>query len=79
MKDHIDRNETGSVITWLCPPESRSAYDSLDAALQLRHPGTGAWFGSSELVRMWLAGTDDILWITGLRKLSILHREMPHY
>jgi hypothetical protein len=79
MKDHFDRNETESVITWLCPPESRSAYDSLDATLQLRHPGTGSWFGRSELVKRWLAGTDDILWITGLGESAILHGDMPNY
>jgi hypothetical protein len=72
LRNHLSQEEFSKILSWLCPPTSFTAQESLEAALRARHPGTGSWFLESLYFQRWLTSQkmshDDLLWMTGLRK-----------
>lgn len=66
VQTQLSREETQTLLAWLCPLSSAGAYVSLETALSRRAPGTGSWFLKSAVFQAWLYTQHDSIWISGL-------------
>ena len=76
MKSYVNAGDLTRIASWLCPPTSYTAQDSLDTALRLRSPDSGKWVFKTLDYTSWLEGREKILWVTGLRKFNLSKQKL---
>lgn len=64
VRSHHNDQESRAIINWLSPLNFFAAQND---NLRRRQDGTGEWLFETSQFEAWLAGTDRILWCSGLR------------
>ena len=62
-----------AVINWLSP---LNFFTTQNDTLRRRQDGTGGWLLETPEFEAWLAGTDRILWCSGLRKSTLIFEKI---
>lgn len=73
IETKVNQTDWQKVFSWVCPVTHLQTQDTLQDLLSRRHTGTGTWLVESKEFRNWVNDqSEELLWITGLRKLSII-------
>ena len=70
-EQYLDK-EHQKVLKWLSPLNFASK--QVDT-FERRQPGTGEWLFEEEVFKAWLAGDNNALWCSGIRKLFRMYCE----
>ena len=70
-KQYLDEKQQ-NVLEWFSPLNFASK--QVDT-FERHQPGTGEWLFKDEVFKAWLAGDNNALWCSGIRKPFQIHRD----